>query len=162
MITEFKGPYRFLSNFHFCKFEWEGMTWVTAEHAFQAAKTEHMDVRARIQAAPTPSAARKLGRQIQLRSQWDKMRVGFMREIVRAKFTQSALLSQAVIATYPAHLEEGNTWNDKFWGVCKGKGKNMLGTILMDIRQELINSSRCDAAGGSNANTGEDIGQGDS
>ena len=60
-----------------------------------------------------------------------------MEEILRAKFTQNLDLKEKLLATSDRLLVEGNTWNDRFWGVCKGKGANHLGKLLMKIRAEL-------------------------
>jgi len=62
-----------------------------------------------------------------------------MEEIVRAKFTQNECLREMLLATGDAVLEEGNTWNDTFWGVHlkNGQGQNHLGRILMKVREEL-------------------------
>lgn len=86
-----------------------------------------------------PSAAKKLGRRVQLRPDWEDVKVGIMEEIVRAKFTQNEVLKWRLIATGEAYLEEGNTWHDTCWGVDSktGEGQNHLGRILMKVREEL-------------------------
>ena len=60
-----------------------------------------------------------------------------MRDIIRAKFNQNSMLKLKLLETIDCELIEGNTWRDYFWGVCKGKGKNMLGNILMEVRNEI-------------------------
>lgn len=67
------------------------------------------------------------------------MKDGIMEEIVRAKFTQNQELKAQLLSTGDAILIEGNTWNDRYWGVDvrSGVGKNHLGKILMKIRLEL-------------------------
>lgn len=57
--------------------------------------------------------------------------------VVKSKFEQNSDLKDKLIATGDEYLEEGNTWNDTYWGVCRGKGKNILGKILMRVREEL-------------------------
>ena len=86
-----------------------------------------------------PIASKKLGRRVQLRPDWEEVKVGIMEEIVRAKFTQNEDLKQRLLATGDLVLEEGNSWHDTFWGVDarSRKGKNHLGRILMQVRQEL-------------------------
>lgn len=59
-----------------------------------------------------------------------------MRQLVRQKFSKEPLQSR-LLATGNAVLEEGNTWNDKFWGKFCGEGENHLGRILMEIRDEI-------------------------
>ena len=60
-----------------------------------------------------------------------------MYEIVLNKFSQNEELREKLIATGDEYLAEGNTWHDTYWGVCNGKGKNKLGKILMQVREEL-------------------------
>ncbi|NGT90448.1 NADAR family protein [Clostridium perfringens] len=59
--------------------------------------------------------------------------------VVKEKFKPNKELRRKLIATGDKYLEEGNTWNDTYLGVCKGKGRNMLGKILMRVRSEIIN-----------------------
>jgi predicted NAD-dependent protein-ADP-ribosyltransferase YbiA (DUF1768 family) len=59
-----------------------------------------------------------------------------MWEILQAKFAQHPDLVAKLIATEDEEIVEGNTWNDKFWGVCDGEGMNHLGIMLMAIREE--------------------------
>ena len=86
-----------------------------------------------------PSRSKNAGRQVQLRPDWEDVKVGIMEEIVRAKFTQNEYLKWRLIATGDAYLEEGNTWHDTCWGVDAktGEGQNHLGRILMKVRGEL-------------------------
>lgn len=62
-----------------------------------------------------PSEAKKLGRKVTLRKDWESVKIKIMEEIVRAKFVQNPELAQKLIATGNAYLEEGNTWGDKVW-----------------------------------------------
>lgn len=127
-ITAFTGEYYFLSNYCDCPITIDGLTYRSAEAAFQAAKS---------------SCARD-GR---------KKRDGIMADVIHAKFSQNPALAQALIDTGDAELIEGNTWNDNYWGVCgcarcrsEGtKGLNKLGQILMAERKALM-ATRTDAA----------------
>lgn len=56
-----------------------------------------------------------------------------MEELLRLKFADPDLRAK-LQATAPGYLEETNNWNDTFWGVCRGRGRNTLGSLLMDIR----------------------------
>ena len=60
-----------------------------------------------------------------------------MQEIVQAKFEQNPVLAKWLLNTGDAKLIEGNTWNDRYWGVCAGIGQNKLGKILMKVRDNL-------------------------
>jgi predicted NAD-dependent protein-ADP-ribosyltransferase YbiA (DUF1768 family) len=75
-----------------------------------------------------------MGREVRvLRPGWDTLRVVFMRDLVRQKFEDHALATM-LDATGVRQLVEGNTWGDTFWGVSGGRGRNMLGEILMEVR----------------------------
>ena len=132
-IDSFTGPYYFLSNFSRSPLQVEGAQYPTVEHAFQARKTESPTERAWVAAAKSPGEAKKRGRRVTLVAGWDGARVGVMRELLEQKFSDKVLRAE-LLATGDAQLVEGNYWNDRFWGVCKGTGENMLGKLLMEIR----------------------------
>ena len=135
-INQFRGAYFFLSNFAPAIVVYEGITYPTAEHAYQASKTIYSSMREGIAAQPTPAEAKVLGNQIALRFDWDdQLALKIMEDIVRAKFEDDAL-AQKLIETSPSELIEGNSWGDTFWGQCNGQGENHLGKILMKIRLE--------------------------
>lgn len=136
MINAFMDEYRWLSNFWFVPVELDGVSYSSVEHAYQAAKTLDLEARERIRAAKDPGAAKRLGKGVVLRADWQQVRVQVMRDLVRQKF-QQPYLAQKLLDTGDQELVEGNWWGDTFWGVCKGKGENHLGKILMDTRQEL-------------------------
>lgn len=137
-INEFRGQYFFLSNFYEAPVEYGGLRYRSNEAAFQAQKCRTEEEKQAFADLP-PNKAKKLGRQVQLRPDWERVKVGIMEDIVRAKFTQNEVLRQLLLATGDAELEEGNTWNDTFWGthLSNGRGENHLGRILMQVRKEL-------------------------
>ena len=135
MITRFSGQYDFLSNFYPCKILYEGIEYPSTEHAYQAQKTLDNNIRKEIASLSTPGESKRAGRNLTIRKDWNEVRVGVMYELNLIKYSQSNDLKQKLLATGKVDLIEGNHWNDTFWGVCKGKGKNMLGKILMSIRQ---------------------------
>ena len=139
-IPEFQGEYRFLSNYYPATVEFEGITYPTVEHAYQSAKTLNMNERRRIAALPTPAEAKTEGRKLTYRPNWDTLKFQVMEECVRYKFTHNPDLKQKLLATVDAVLEEGNTCNDRIWGVYQGQGDNRLGKLLMQIRTELRHS----------------------
>ena len=136
MINEFRGKYYFLSNFYSCKVEWEGLTYENNEAAFQSAKCIKLEQRKNFLGLD-PSSAKRKGRRVKLRNDWEEVKDQIMYEIVLNKFSQNEELRKKLIATGDEYLEEGNTWHDTYWGVCNGKGKNKLGKILMQVREEL-------------------------
>ena len=136
-IKGFVGEYEFLSNFSKSPILWNDMTYPTVEHAFQASKTKDIEEKRRICALPTPGKAKREGRNIRLRPDWESMKLDVMLALVRRKF-EIPSLHQKLLETGDAYLEETNNWGDKFWGV-DGTGENQLGKILMQIRDEIRN-----------------------
>lgn len=137
-ITSFQGEHAFLSNFHPSPIEAWDEIYPTAEHLFQAMKTQNADERRHIRTAPTPGAAKRRGKKCTLRHDWNDIRVLMMATVIKLKFQQNPDLAIKLKATGDEELIEGNTWNDTFWGVCRGKGQNHLGQILMTERMKLI------------------------
>lgn len=135
MIDSFRGDFGFLSNFHEASIWLDGERFPSVEHAYQAAKAVDPVTRKMIREAARPGDAKKLGKCVQLPADWDTTKVGIMRRAVREKF-KNPLLRAMLVATEDATLVEGNTWNDTFWGVCRGRGQNWLGKILMEVREE--------------------------
>lgn len=136
-IEEFDGEYRWLSNFWPSKINVEGWIFPTVEHGYQAAKSMNPEDWKDIQECVSPGAAKRLGKTLKLRKDWDEIKLDIMLEMVRAKFSQNPDLKEKLLATGDAELIEGNQWGDRFWGVCYGTGENHLGKILMQVRGEL-------------------------
>jgi ribA/ribD-fused uncharacterized protein len=139
-VAEFQGEYRFLSNFFPAEVIYEGITYPTSEHAYQAAKSLDPEQRKKIAAMKTPAEAKAAGRALKLRDDWETAKFTVMEDVVRYKFTHHDDLRQKLLATGNAVLEEGNAWNDQIWGISppnSGKGENHLGKILSKIRSEL-------------------------
>ncbi len=137
VIDRFDREQRFLSNFVPAAIVYGRIEYPTVEHAFQAAKTDDRALKLTVAAAPSPGAAKRIGRKVPLRADWEEVKTDIMRTLVRLKFSTHQELRERLLETGEAELIEGNTWNDTFWGVCKGKGQNWLGKILMEVREEL-------------------------
>ena len=137
MIDRFDGNYEFLSNFAEYPILYQGQLWPSNEHAFQGAKTLDPIQKNAIRYAYTPGQAKRLGRQVTLRPDWEEVKKQIMYEICYEKFTQHEDLAKALLETGEQKLVEGNYWHDCYWGVCNGVGDNHLGKILMRIREEL-------------------------
>lgn len=138
-ILQFQEKYRFLSNFWVAPVTWEGITYPSSECAYQAAKSLDSTVRL-LFTTMTPSKAKREGKKIKLREDWEEVKLQVMYEIVLAKFTQNADLKELLLDTGYAYLEEGNYHHDHIWGVCPpitGTGRNELGKILIQVRREL-------------------------
>lgn len=153
MIDSFEGKYAFLSNFapspvHEEPSQGEIIDYPTVEHYFQAMKTKDLDIRREIAAASTPGEAKRIGRHVDLRPDWNAIKTDVMLEGVRGKFRWIDL-RELLLETGDEELEEGNTWHDNIWGNChcpKCKnipGENRLGKILMQVREE-IKSGNCE------------------
>lgn len=138
MITSFSGEYRFLSNFWMAPVTYEGITYPSSEHAYQAAKSLNPVIREVFFMLDSPAEAKRMGQQIIMRPDWEDVRINVMRDIVTAKFEQNEDLMDLLMATKGRDLIEGNTWGDRFWGQCPiGNGRNELGKILMGIRDDI-------------------------
>lgn len=135
MINEFRGEHFFLSNFYPSPITYDGLNYGSTEAAFQAQKTTDMNERVRFQFM-TPAEAKRAGRKLELRPDWDEIKDHVMYEVCKEKFTMHKDLRNQLLETELEELVEGNTWNDTYWGVCDGVGENKLGKILMQIRKE--------------------------
>jgi len=151
---KFDGPdYRFLSNFYPSELILEKLpldkevtlplSYLTVEHAYQAAKTHNMDEREEIRTASTPGVTKRLGKRVKLREDWEEIKGDVMFELLVRKFSDDhPELQKQLLATGDDQLVEGNTWHDNYFGVCTcvacgSVGKNMLGKSLMEVRKEL-------------------------
>ena len=139
-IATFKEDFAFLSNFYESVVIYKKIVYPTVEHFFQAMKTVDVAIRKEIASCTTPGNAKRAGQKVSLRNNWETVKIKVMSEGIRQKFAPSSSLSTMLIATFPAHLEEGNWWGDCFWGVDlkTGKGANWLGRLLMTRRAELM------------------------
>lgn len=149
-----EGEHRFLSNFYKSPILALGMQFDTVEHLYQAMKAvslrpamfvngsylkadERADDGVRIvHESHGPGIAKKLGRNISCRKDWERVKIDVMRFCLALKFQDPSLRS-ALLATGKRQLIEGNHWGDVFWGVCKGVGSNYLGILLMELRHNL-------------------------
>ena len=143
MIKSFSGQFEFLSNFFPSPITFEGLEFPSVEHAFQAAKTNDQDTRIKIRDCTTPGKAKRAGgkkgiiKDMDLVA-WEAKKISVMRELVRLKFLIPEL-REKLIATGDTKIQEGNMWNDTFWGVSltTGQGQNWLGRILEEVRSEI-------------------------
>ncbi len=132
-------PYGFLSNFWYATIMISGKIYLTTEHYFQSQKfvgTEHEYV---IINQLTAYEAAKEGRKKHrpLRADWNLIKEEIMLTALRAKFTQHKHLRDMLLATGDAYLVESSPV-DSYWGTGPdGTGKNKLGILLMQVREEL-------------------------
>ncbi|MES2788020.1 MAG: NADAR family protein [Planctomycetota bacterium] len=127
------------SNFYAFPIQLDGEHWPTSEHYFQAQKFEDEAYRQKIRQTESPMIAARLGRdrKQKLRPDWESVKVEIMKTAVLAKFTQHPELQTLLLSTGNAKIVE-HTENDNYWGDGgDGSGKNMLGQILMQVRESL-------------------------
>ena len=156
-IARFAGPYRWLSNF-VGGVEMYGVAFGSVEAAYVAAKlavpaagsplVAGWKKRLNAIAALDPAAAKKEGRRIQLRPDWETMRSDgllvkewVLLTLVRRKYAARADLAKRLLETGDRLILEGNTWGDRTWGVIETPGAlvgaNRMGAIAMAVREEL-------------------------
>jgi hypothetical protein len=153
-----EGEFGFLSNFYNAIFTLEDQQWPTVEHWFQAMKATTVEDRRRVASASGPGRAKKIGRSITCRSDWENVvgtadlhgifrdSRGVVVELVKdhymysaliAKFTQRSELRQALLLTGDRPLIEDSP-TDYYWGRgAKGTGQNKLGRMLQLVRSKL-------------------------
>ncbi len=134
-------PYGCFSNFSAHGFELDGAWWPTSEHYFQAAKFAGTPYSEQIRTARSPMTAARMGRSRKqpLRADWAQAKDGSMRKAVFYKFLSNADIREVLLSTGNATLIE-RTHGDYYWGCGKdGSGLNMLGHILMEVRERLRN-----------------------
>lgn len=142
MINSFENENEFLSNFYPSLISDGATIFPTVEHYFQASKTSSSTEYAAIAVAPSPGKAKRLGRKCSLRPDWEEVKDKVMYEALQKKFSIPEL-KEKLLNTGNEELEEGNWWHDNYWGnyhciKCNNiQGKNMLGKILMKLREEL-------------------------
>jgi ribA/ribD-fused uncharacterized protein len=136
-ITEFSGKWRFLSNFFPVQVPLDNVWYPSVEHAYQSAKTLDLQEKTAILQASSPGDAKRLGKKVTMRPDWDTVKLDYMKYLVWYKFGMHPDLGKRLLETGNMEIIEGNTWGDVFWGVCNGKGENHLGRILMAIRDQV-------------------------
>ena len=136
-IQSLTGKWAPLNNF------WIERNGKSAEHIFQAAKTDDPAERAHVLSREKPGQANYAGKRVTLRKDWEERKEGFMEEILRRKFRDPDL-RKLLDETGDAQIIEGNRWHDNYWGQClctrpkcaSRTGRNTLGNLLMKIREE--------------------------
>ena len=146
IISSFRGVYSYLSNFDDHPVTFNGLEFDSAEAAYQADKSDDPEVKESFMFM-TPSQAKKEGRRVKMRPNFESEKVKVMQEIVVCKFMQNPELMDKLQATGDTLIIEGNTWHDNFWGSCvcgrkscSAQGKNVLGKILMQVRETSLNN----------------------
>ena len=150
IINSFTGEDEIYSNFYPVVVYLEGVGFPTIEHAYQAAKSKEFFFRKLIAAIPAHRAglAKRRGRNIRLRSDWEEVKISIMHDLLCQKFTKEPFKSK-LLSTGDAKLIEGNYWHDNIWGNCNcakcknTEGQNWLGRLIMDVRSQIIEKGNC-------------------
>jgi len=137
MIKFFNGENSFLSNFYPCLIEYQGISYQSVEHFYVAMKITDLDIRLEISKVKTAGDVKKMSRSLKLRSDWEDVKIQTMRFALDQKFSYPELKDKLLATS--GDIIEGNWWHDNTWGICycescPGIGKNILGKMLMDIR----------------------------
>lgn len=135
-----KDQYGAFSNFYRAPFMLDSREWPTIEHYFQAMKTDNVQKQEEVRAAKTPGEAKRMGRKLELRSNWDQIRYDIMRVAVLHKFVAHKAIRDLLLSTGEAEIYEDSPF-DKIWGTGVkggvGDGQNLLGKVLMETRDTL-------------------------
>jgi ribA/ribD-fused uncharacterized protein len=150
-LVEFKGNKRFLSNmyrcdivfdnnFGFSHFEPDFKLYKSSEHLYQALKSQNLEYQEIIRNLNNPKDTKKMadkliGSKYKLRKNWDVLKIDVMKIALNLKFSQNPHLFEK-LQQICGHIEEKNSWEDRFWGTYKGEGLNKLGILLMQIRDK--------------------------
>lgn len=147
-IKELRGEYRYLSNFWVLN---KGITTVdglvvpTVEHAYQAEKFRHPIRQLFYESGLTAGQAKRLGKSHEgsEHNNWPSRKISCMNELVRQKFLKNPDLAKRLVSTGDRRIIEGNRWGDTFWGVDlgTGEGSNLLGIVLMQVRESIKETS---------------------
>lgn len=130
----FRDMFWFLSNFYPCEIKLtisgKELTFKNVEAAFQAQKNFELSDKFCLLSG---AEAKKLGKSIPLTTpDWKRYRLYAMAAALHTKFKTTYLLN--MLKLIKVDIVEDNYWGDTFWGVCKEKGNNILGKMLMNIR----------------------------
>lgn len=136
-------PYGVFSNLYKRTIEFEGVEYPTSEHAYQAGKARKEAVKKWLMEAPSPSLLAMAAHGLyvwDVAPNWSKTKFDRMRGVLLAKFTQHEDLRELLLSTGDARLVEVATVDNavnRLWGEVNGVGKNMLGVLLMELRENL-------------------------
>jgi ribA/ribD-fused uncharacterized protein len=139
-VCFYEQDFYVLSNFSAFTLEWKGLRFDTSEAAYHFEKFPNdRNIQTAIRSAPSAHEAFKIAERQKAwrRPDWEAIKVPVMLEILRAKVAQHEYVKRKLLATGTRELVE-DSWRDDFWGWGPNRdGKNMLGKLWMQIRDEL-------------------------
>ena len=137
MINSFRKEFGWLSNMYSCEMEYEGHIFKSVENAYMWAKNKEDKDWLNACLCNEPNVVKKLSKEINIREDWEDVKLKVMYELLLLKFKQEPFKTK-LKNTGLENIQEGNFWNDKFWGVClksnPNEGENHLGRLIMHIR----------------------------
>lgn len=140
MIKEFQDEYRWLSNFAPCKIVLDEIEYPSVEHAYMSAKSNDPDWKEFCSKTESPGQVKRASRSIDIIPKWDEIKLKVMKECINQKYNQEPYLTK-LRNTGNKYIQEGNRWNDKFWGVDlknePNEGFNNLGKLIMTKRDQI-------------------------
>lgn len=137
MITQFRGEYNWLSNMYKCPVGYGNYTFQSVENAYMFAKNNNCKDWLKFCLENPPNICKKESKNIKIREDWEEIKLEVMYKLLLQKFKQEPFRSK-LLATNNENIQEGNFWNDIFWGVDLKQnpnvGENHLGRLIMYIR----------------------------
>lgn len=138
-IFFYEHEFYVFSNFSSFKLEWKGYDWMTSEHAYHSEKFSDDEIIEKLKKARSAHDAMEVAyaNKDKYRKDWDEVKLGIMKEILRAKVAQHPYVKKKLLQSGHKELVE-DSWRDDFWGWGPNKdGKNHLGKLWMEVREEL-------------------------
>lgn len=139
MIKEFQKEYRWLNNFAPVKITLDNIDYYSVEHAYMSAKSDNIEWKKFCSDSENKAGdVKRKSKTLKVKDNWNEIKIQIMRECIKQKFNQEPYKTK-LLNTGTEYIQEGNMWNDKFWGVClkTNKGQNNLGKLIMEIRNQL-------------------------
>lgn len=139
-VLFYEREFYVLSNFSAFRLNWGGLDFDTSEAAYHWEKFPSQPALQRlIHEAPSAHAAFKSAElnRVCRRADWDDVKLGIMKRILRAKADQHEYVRRKLLETGDRELIE-DSWRDDYWGWGpNGDGQNMLGRLWMEVRSDL-------------------------
>lgn len=138
MITKFRGDHFFLSNMFPCEINYNGNVFGSSEAAYMSRKNNSKSWLSTCINTKNPILVKTMSHSIYIIKKWPEIKLQVMSDILRIKFSIPELQAK-LFETGDEEIYEGNTWNDRYWGVdhLTLQGENHLGKLLMNIREQI-------------------------
>lgn len=132
--------YGWLANYSYHKINVDDQIYKTVEHYYQSQKFNNHLIKSIIRKSPTPGFSKFIAKILKIirNPAWDSIKQETMYKGIKSKFIQHNDLLKLLLATDGKEIIE-NSLNDHYWGIGKsGSGQNIMGKLLMKLRDELI------------------------